>query len=485
MGTPVPSNLLPDDVQTSGTPVPDNMLPDELRTQKGPGPIPSWFPSHGNPVSRQRAWEDLNNPGPMDIFADRVLGGTVRGIVGGWRGLVDLARGKGVQAATADINASPVMAPNSLTGRAMESGYNPLNWPDMAGQKAGDFAADQGAPPWLSTGVRIAPDVGMSLLGLRHGNIERGGSAAEPAALEHVPNIYDSAVQRVAGKQADFRARGAQAGLDLPESGTQARFDAASATNTDVADGLIRNHFGLPEDAPLHPDMMEEVRKQVGGANSSYAAIRRIPSIDLASDAQAALKDIPENSLGKTFSVPRGAAITGPEAVELSQRLRFRAKAYDKAASAGNPDADLMAESFRDAAEKVENSVKDHLRANDQEALALRWDKDRTTIAQTYDVEAALDRGHINVAKLAKRPYLSGDLEMLADLGQSNPDAFKVTRTNKPQPGFMRKAAGKALPMATTAGGAFVGSSLGFPTSGAIAGKAIGENLVERMLPEP
>lgn len=47
------------------------------------------------------------------------------------------------------------------------SKWNPLNWPDIAGGKAGDFAASHGAPPLVSTGLRIAPDAAAMLWGLR------------------------------------------------------------------------------------------------------------------------------------------------------------------------------------------------------------------------------------------------------------------------------------------------------------------------------
>ncbi len=52
-------------------------------------------------------------------------------------------------------------------GRVLGSSFDPLMWPDMAGRALGGFAADHGAPPALSTGLRIAPDAAAALLGSR------------------------------------------------------------------------------------------------------------------------------------------------------------------------------------------------------------------------------------------------------------------------------------------------------------------------------
>lgn len=52
-------------------------------------------------------------------------------------------------------------------GRVLGSSFDPLMWPDMAGRALGGFAAEHGAPPALSTGLRIAPDAAAALLGSR------------------------------------------------------------------------------------------------------------------------------------------------------------------------------------------------------------------------------------------------------------------------------------------------------------------------------
>ncbi len=56
---------------------------------------------------------------------------------------------------------------SSGVGRVLGSSFDPLMWPDMAGRALGGFAAEHGAPPALSTGLRIAPDAAAALLGSR------------------------------------------------------------------------------------------------------------------------------------------------------------------------------------------------------------------------------------------------------------------------------------------------------------------------------
>lgn len=53
-------------------------------------------------------------------------------------------------------------------GKVVGSDLNPMNWPDVIGRKAGDFSSDLGAPPSVSTALRIAPDAAAMLWGLRN-----------------------------------------------------------------------------------------------------------------------------------------------------------------------------------------------------------------------------------------------------------------------------------------------------------------------------
>lgn len=50
-------------------------------------------------------------------------------------------------------------------GRVLGSKWDPLQWPDVAGQAAGNWLADKGAPPSISTLARVAPDAAAMLAG--------------------------------------------------------------------------------------------------------------------------------------------------------------------------------------------------------------------------------------------------------------------------------------------------------------------------------
>lgn len=124
-------------------------------------------------------------PNAIDIAADRLIGGTVRGVVGGYQGLKALVTGKGSDAAAEAVNKvtndqleAPKGSAAEFTSKAIESKYNPLNYVDEAGQWLGDRAADAGAPPLLSTALRVAPDAAASVLGIKRG----GASASEPTS---------------------------------------------------------------------------------------------------------------------------------------------------------------------------------------------------------------------------------------------------------------------------------------------------------------
>lgn len=120
----------------------------------------------------------MHNPTAPDIAADRLIGGGVRGVIAGYKGLADLFSGKGQDKAIEDIEHTtgdvlkPSSTPGELTSKAIESPWNPMNWPDLAGKKIGDISAENNAPPAVSTALRVAPDAIAMLLGMRQGSSE-------------------------------------------------------------------------------------------------------------------------------------------------------------------------------------------------------------------------------------------------------------------------------------------------------------------------
>lgn len=133
-------------------------------------------------------------PNAVDIAVDRVLGGAVRGVVGGYKGLAALVSGKGSDAAADAVSkvTDDELKPTSKSGQAASdvigSKYNPLNYVDEAGQWLGDRAAEAGAPPLLSTALRVAPDAAASVFGLRRGAAAASESESTPRPAGVTPN---------------------------------------------------------------------------------------------------------------------------------------------------------------------------------------------------------------------------------------------------------------------------------------------------------
>lgn len=132
------------------------------------------------------------DPNVIDIAADRLIGGAVRGVAGGYQGLKALVTGKGSDAAAEAVNKvtddqleAPKGSAAETASNAIGSKYSPLNYVDEAGQWLGDRAADAGAPPLLSTALRVGPDAAASVLGFRRG----GASASESTPTQTPPSI--------------------------------------------------------------------------------------------------------------------------------------------------------------------------------------------------------------------------------------------------------------------------------------------------------
>ena len=162
MGQPVPVEDMPESM--SGTAVPDADLPDAL------------VQPQAKPV---RAKND-ESMGELEAPAN-ILTGTLSTIAGGYRGLWNigdaLIHGKtfdqAIDQGTDAIHktqADYTYQPRTQTGKdlvgAFSSNYNPLNWPGLAGQYAGDKLAGAGMPgagALVNAGMTVSP----LMLGLR------------------------------------------------------------------------------------------------------------------------------------------------------------------------------------------------------------------------------------------------------------------------------------------------------------------------------
>lgn len=228
----------------------------------------------------------------------------------------------------------------------------------------------------------------------------------------------------------------------------------ASVLNQEVTNGLIRKEFGLPEHTPLTPETMEQIRATEG---LTYKAVSNVPDIAFGPQYEKELDALTTASRKISQSLPSYRAtgaqqvqqlidslkpidgkMDGETAVELSKSLRSEASSYQAAADRmGDPQARLLAHTYRGAAEAVENAVERHLQASGQPELADRWDAARRTIAKSYSVQNAMDgAGNVDALKLGKQLIkgkpLSGNLESAANFANAFPKAARNLKESFP-----------------------------------------------------
>ena len=125
---------------------------------------------------------------PSQPFPENPIAGAVQGAfrsavagsagpaIGGWHGILDLLEGKGVDTASADIQASedainralaPKTSAQAAGASAFASPYDPLNYPGeflgWTGHQLGKAAESLGAPPALSAALQTAPTAAAML----------------------------------------------------------------------------------------------------------------------------------------------------------------------------------------------------------------------------------------------------------------------------------------------------------------------------------
>ena len=128
-------------------------------------------------------------------------------IAGGYKGLWDIASGKGLEKASQDtqsteqdvsdaMGANKPMSEDEKAGiSTAQSNWDPLNWPGLAASKVGEGLAylgeKAGAPPLLETGLRVGPTAALSFLPLLakgafrevapEEEVSKAGSTAQPS----------------------------------------------------------------------------------------------------------------------------------------------------------------------------------------------------------------------------------------------------------------------------------------------------------------
>lgn len=323
--------------------------------------------------------------------------------------------------------------------------------------------------------IENIPQAVETFLGLRGGLRE-----SYPEVPEAEPHPLSEAATAESSRLEDMRSQAQAAGLNLP--------DKEVSRPQQVANNLARQDLQLPVadknglDAPLTPEMLRAANKQY--VSPAYEAIQQYPtSITLSDATKATLDDVrPLMPSREAATLPTGDAITGQQAVDLSKALRAKANQFpDFGVNADNLAYSKISQAHVDAARAIENDVRSQLTADGNAKLADDWDAARVYRAKSGAYEEALDgAGNVRVPELKKQLFkagvpLSGNAEMLANVGAQYPELFRATPA-APQPSILRKAAARSLPAIGGAVGAHFGPF------GAALGVEGGENLGRRLL---
>ena len=201
-------------------------------------------------------------------------------------------------------------------------------------------------------------------------------------------------------------------------SGKAATKQAAQAVNQRVTNNLVAQDLGLAANQPITQQALGGVRAKAGQV---YAQVKQTGQIATDGDylnALAKIANVPEE-VAKEFpgaTAPAADKIdtlinslsqdtfSAANAVEYSKRLRQQATSnFAEAAVSKSADTRALAQAQRQGADALEEMVGRHLQANGQGNLVPAWDQARTTIAKSWQAQAALKGGNVNAQRLAQQ----------------------------------------------------------------------------------
>jgi hypothetical protein len=182
----------------------------------------------------------------------------------------------------------------------------------------------------------------------------------------------------------------------------------ASIKNAEVTNRLIKQDLGIPDKQPITTQTLEAIRATEGKAYEAVKSSVKIikPDKKFAEDLQKLRGDFSEAA--KSYpDIIQNAQVEGlidslnvpasPRAmVELTRKLRKDASANLK--SFDDPGKQELGFAQRNAATALENMIDRALTSVGKKGLVADWRSARQKIAQTYDVEAALNETTGNVS---------------------------------------------------------------------------------------
>lgn len=300
----------------------------------------------------------------------------------------------------------------------------------------------------------------------RETNLERGvglASSALAGAKLPVPGVKGAAPAGFAKTATPAQAvlkRAQDAGYVVPPSTTNptalnkvleglagklTTAQQASAQNMGVTNKLAARTLGLPEDQPISPEAIHQVRS---AAAKGYDAIRGAGQIvkdsqfsaDLAkitAKFRGAAKDYPGLGNSEVDDIVKAIdqdSVGSDSAVDAITILRERAS---DAFSSGKGS---MGKAYKDASKAIENLIERNLAGQGKAGADVlqKFRSARETIAKTYSVEKALNSatGNVSATKLGQQlgrgKPLSGDLRTAGQFSQAFPKAAREFNESLP-----------------------------------------------------
>ena len=311
----------------------------------------------------------------------------------------------------------PVMAipgVNTVAGSALVGAGLGAIQPTAPGESVGRNIAVGGIAGGLGTGIgnKVADIAGGALAARTAAaeqqaavNAERDavltagrsvGLKVPPTAIN--PNLMNTAVESVAGKAAT-------------RQGMQ-------ATNSQVFNKLTAEDLGLPTNQPLTLGSIKSVRQTAG---SAYDAVKGTGQFNSDASYFADVQKVLANSSQLENAYPGMSALANQKvqdlvkaasvnvhdassAVDFTKFLRNQASGNFKSAfRTGDPQTLELAHAQQGIANAVEDLIGRHLDEIGQPELAQNWQNARTTIAKSYQAQAALKGNNIDALRLAKQ----------------------------------------------------------------------------------
>jgi hypothetical protein len=201
-------------------------------------------------------------------------------------------------------------------------------------------------------------------------------------------------------------------------SGKAATKQAAQAVNQKVTNQLVAKDLGLPPTQPITQDALAQVRQEAGKV---YQQVKQVGNI--ATDSQY-LNDLTKitnasDEVAKAFpgaTTPAAEKIdnlvnslsqdqfSAAQALEYTKRLRQQASAnFTLAARSADPEARALAQAQSQGADALEEMIGRHLDKAGNSQLLQDFQEARTTIAKSYQAQAALKGGNVNAQRLAQQ----------------------------------------------------------------------------------